>query len=274
MCGINGVFHYAGGVADRRLLERQSLAQRTAGPTTMACGTRRRGLAHAPARDRRPLAGRPPADAERGRVRCGWSTTASSTTGPRSARGSLARGHRFRGHSDTEALLHLYEEQGLDCSTICAGCSPSGSSTGPGARCCWGATASARSRSTGTTTARRIVFASELKALMLDPAVPREVDHEAIAYYLTFQYVPGPRTIWRGVHKLRPGTSSSSTNAAAREASTGRCRSGPTLRSPRWTPSRRCASCSPRRCSSGSSPTYRSARSSPAASTRARWWRS
>jgi len=50
-----------------------------------------------------------------------------------------------------------------------------------------------------------VVFASELKALMLDPSVPRDLDRAAIAEYLTFQYIPAPRTPWTGVRKLPPG---------------------------------------------------------------------
>lgn len=52
---------------------------------------------------------------------------------------------------------------------------------------------------------KRIVFASELKSLMLDPSVPREVDPRSIADFLTFQYVPHPQTIFAGVRKLPPG---------------------------------------------------------------------
>jgi len=52
---------------------------------------------------------------------------------------------------------------------------------------------------------QRIAFASELKALMLDPSVPRNIDERALADYLTFQYVPSPASIWRGVRKLPPG---------------------------------------------------------------------
>jgi asparagine synthase (glutamine-hydrolysing) len=52
---------------------------------------------------------------------------------------------------------------------------------------------------------RRLVFASELKSLMLDPSVPREVDPQSVADFLTFQYVPSPQSIWKGVRKLSPG---------------------------------------------------------------------
>jgi asparagine synthase (glutamine-hydrolysing) len=52
---------------------------------------------------------------------------------------------------------------------------------------------------------RRIVFASELKALLADPSVPRDVDPAAIADYLTFQYVPAPGCILRGIRKLPAG---------------------------------------------------------------------
>ena len=51
----------------------------------------------------------------------------------------------------------------------------------------------------------RIVFASELKALLLDPAVPRDVEESAVVEALTFGYIASPRTIWKGVQKLLPG---------------------------------------------------------------------
>src|SRR5262249_7143586 len=48
-------------------------------------------------------------------------------------------------------------------------------------------------------------FASELKALLADPSVPRDVDPRAIADYLTFQYVPAPGSVLAGVRKLPAG---------------------------------------------------------------------
>jgi asparagine synthase (glutamine-hydrolysing) len=51
----------------------------------------------------------------------------------------------------------------------------------------------------------RIVFASEAKALLVHPAVSRDVDAEAVGFYLTMGYVPAPRSIWGRVRKLPPG---------------------------------------------------------------------
>src|SRR3954468_15176588 len=49
------------------------------------------------------------------------------------------------------------------------------------------------------------VFGSELKAVLAHPAVPRELDSEAIAPYLSFGYVPSPRTIYAGIRSVPPG---------------------------------------------------------------------
>jgi asparagine synthase (glutamine-hydrolysing) len=49
------------------------------------------------------------------------------------------------------------------------------------------------------------VFGSELKAVLAHPRVPRELDEDALAPYLTFGYVPSPRTIYRGIRSLPPG---------------------------------------------------------------------
>jgi asparagine synthase (glutamine-hydrolysing) len=54
-------------------------------------------------------------------------------------------------------------------------------------------------------TAQELQFASELKAIMADPATPREIDAVALGQYLMYGYIPAPRTIYRGIAKLPPG---------------------------------------------------------------------
>lgn len=51
----------------------------------------------------------------------------------------------------------------------------------------------------------RLLFASELKSLLCDPELPRELDDEAVALYLALGFVPGERTPFRAVRKVRPG---------------------------------------------------------------------
>ncbi len=116
-----------------------------------------------------------------------------------------AKGHRFRTRSDTEVILHLYEEKGDACVEDLRGMF---------SFALWDARTrrllAARDRlgvkpfvyrmdADGT-----LSFASEIKALLALPGVPREVDPQALALFLSFQYVPHPWTGFRGIRKLPP----------------------------------------------------------------------
>jgi asparagine synthase (glutamine-hydrolysing) len=113
-----------------------------------------------------------------------------------------SRGHRFRTSSDTESILHAYAEHGLDCLRLL---------NGMFAFAIWDAREArlfmARDR-LGIKPlylyqdARRLVWASEIKALLVDPSIPREVDREALAYFLRYGYVAPPATLLRHVRKL------------------------------------------------------------------------
>lgn len=52
-----------------------------------------------------------------------------------------------------------------------------------------------------------VIFGSELKSLIAHPAFERRVDDSALARFLAFEYVPGDRSVWSGVHKVAPGSS-------------------------------------------------------------------
>ena len=116
-----------------------------------------------------------------------------------------AKGHRFKTQSDTETILHLYEEVGEACPERLRGMF---------AFAVWDSADHtlfiARDR-LGikplfyAQTAERFSFASELKALLADKTVNRELDAQALDQYLTFMYVPAPATILRSVRKLPPG---------------------------------------------------------------------
>jgi asparagine synthase (glutamine-hydrolysing) len=117
------------------------------------------------------------------------------------------RGCRFRTTSDTEVILRAYETWG-------AGCLPR--LRGMFAFAIWDAARRrlflARDR-VGIKPlvyhwdGRRLLFASEIKSLLADPTVPRELDWQALHDYLVFHYIPGPRTIFQSIRKLPPASS-------------------------------------------------------------------
>jgi len=206
MCGINGVFHYAGdGVADRTLVERQANLMRYRGPDDgdvwcegpVGFGHRRLSIV-----DLSP-GGHQPMPNEDGSL---WVTYNGELYGWPAIRAELAsRGHRFRGASDTEAFLHLYEERGEGLFERLRGMFAFALFDRNARRLLIGRDRFGIKPLYYHDDGRRVAFASELKALRLDPSVPCEVDPEALADYLTFQYVPAPRTIFRGVKKLPGG---------------------------------------------------------------------
>jgi asparagine synthase (glutamine-hydrolysing) len=117
-----------------------------------------------------------------------------------------ARGHQFQTHSDTEAIVHAYEEYGAACVDHFRGMF---------AFAIWDARHRklfiARDRVGKKplyytlTPQGTLVFGSELKSLLEHPEVERKIDIEALDAYLTFGYVPDPLSIFRGIRKLPPG---------------------------------------------------------------------
>jgi asparagine synthase (glutamine-hydrolysing) len=119
----------------------------------------------------------------------------------------LCRGHRFRGHSDTEVLLAAICEWGLETALS--------RSVGMFALALWdkqsGSLHLARDRLGEKPLyygwiAGRLLFASELKALRVHPAWVGELDRDALGLYLRFNYIPSPYCIYKGIRKLPPGT--------------------------------------------------------------------
>ncbi|MBI5649263.1 MAG: asparagine synthase (glutamine-hydrolyzing) [Chloroflexi bacterium] len=115
-----------------------------------------------------------------------------------------SRGHIFRSRADTEVIVHAYEERGAECIRDL---------NGMFAIALWDRRAQrlvlARDRLGKKPVyyyddGARIIFASELKAILRDPSVPRELDFAALGNYLTYGYVPSPRAIFKQIHKLAP----------------------------------------------------------------------
>ena len=117
------------------------------------------------------------------------------------------KGHRFRSNTDTEVILHLYEERGEDCLKYL---------NGMFAFAIWNERKEklflARDR-LGIKPllykwdGKSLWFASEIKSILQDDKVMPEINYQALNDFFTFMYVPAPATIFKGIQKLEPGYS-------------------------------------------------------------------
>ncbi|MGI8422829.1 MAG: asparagine synthase (glutamine-hydrolyzing) [Chloroflexota bacterium] len=205
MCGIAGWLGYQGRRADvAQLLDRMKLAIRHRGPDEdgsfmderAALGMQRLAIIDL-------AGGQQPMSNEDGTL---WIVFNGEIYNYPELRPRLeAKGHRFSSDSDTEAILHLYEDLGDDCATQLLGMF---------AFCIWD---TRRQRALlvrdrlgkkplfYTRSAGGLLFGSELKALLCHPDVPREIDPESLNTFLSLNYTLAPRTILRGIRQVLPG---------------------------------------------------------------------
>ena len=115
------------------------------------------------------------------------------------------KGHQFRSDTDSEVVLHLYEEEGTNAVNRL---------NGMFAFAIWDENLKRLWVCRDRIGIKPIVyfwdgqhfaFASEIKALLTDPIISKELDYEALQLYLAFNYIPAPFTIFKGIKKLEPG---------------------------------------------------------------------
>lgn len=114
------------------------------------------------------------------------------------------QGHVFRTSSDTETIVHLYEQYGPDCVRQLRGMFSFAIWDQNKRQLFLARDRLGKKPLVYRQEAHRLLFASELKALLQVPGVPRELDRTAVDSYLTYQYVPHPQTILNGYSKLPP----------------------------------------------------------------------
>lgn len=134
-----------------------------------------------------------------------WITFNGEIYGYQSLRDDLVqRGHSFTNQSDTETILHAYEEKGVDCVKQLRGMF---------ALALWDENERtlflARDRVGKkplfyAQVDGQFIFGSELQAMVQHPALSKEINRVALDDYLTYGYIPAPQTIFKNVQKLEP----------------------------------------------------------------------
>ena len=206
MCGITGIVRSDGARVDRELLERMNDAIRHRGPDDdgyyfsdgVGLGMRRLAIIDV-AHGQQPI---------HNHDQTAWIVFNGEIYNYRELRAQLeSLGHQFYTNSDTEAIVHAYDQYGTDCPKYLRGMF---------ALAIW----DERTKSLFLARDRvgkkpllyaelngELVFGSEFSALLQHPGISRDVDFEAIHHYLTFICVPAPLTAYRAIRKLEPGHS-------------------------------------------------------------------
>lgn len=117
----------------------------------------------------------------------------------------LKKGYSFRSQCDTEVIIYLYKEHGTECLKYLRGMFAF-AIWDKGKRVLF----LARDRIGKKPLfyycdGKTLIFASEMKSILEDPLVHREINFEAFCDYFKYLYVPDPKTIYRNIHKLEPG---------------------------------------------------------------------
>jgi len=117
----------------------------------------------------------------------------------------LQRGHKFTTKSDTEAIVHLYEDHAEDCFAKLRGMFSIALWDSRQRKLVLARDRIGKKPLFYAADCNRIMFGSELKALLAGNSLSRDVDEKALSDYFSFGYIPAPKTIYRSVRKVMPG---------------------------------------------------------------------
>ena len=207
MCGICGEFRLDGGVVPETIVAmRDSLVHR--GPDSaglFVSADRRVGLGFRRLRivDLSPSADQPMPN-EDGSVQLVFNGEIYNFQELR--RTLVAKGHRFRSHSDTEAIVHHYEEKGPEGIADLDGMFALALWDGRRRRLILARDRAGKKPLFYYQKAGRLAFASEAKAFFKHPDIQIEPDAAAFPSYFIHGYVPCPGTLYRDIRQVEPGT--------------------------------------------------------------------
>lgn len=119
-------------------------------------------------------------------------------------RKDLETRHRFSTHSDTEVIVHLYEEKGEECFKELEGMFAIALWDAPAKKMILARDRFGEKPLYWTLQNDTLIFSSEPKALFSHPSVPKELSMQSLYKYMLYEYVPSPHTIYRDIQKLEP----------------------------------------------------------------------
>ena len=204
MCGICGVFDFNDGPVSRELLQRMTDRIRHRGPDGdgFLCAGQV-GLANRRLSIIDLTGGWQPQSNEDGSIQVVFNGEIYNFI---ELREELAKkGHIFKTRSDTEVIVHAYEQWGDDCTNHFNGIFGFALWDSKQKRLLIARDHLGVKPVYYVQLGSRLLFGSEIKALLADPACPREVDLESLSMLFTLRYVPSPRTLFKGIYKLPPG---------------------------------------------------------------------
>jgi asparagine synthase (glutamine-hydrolysing) len=206
MCGISGVFDFSGAPADRDLVTRmcRSIAHR--GPDgegyyvagAVGLGHRRLSIIDLEG-------GAQPICNETGRMQIIFNGEIYNFIELREE--LEKKGHIFKTRSDTEVILHGYEEWGLDCVSRLNGIFAFAIWDGDARRLFLARDHLGVKPLYYSIAGNRFLFASEIKALLQDSECSRDINLSSLGELFTLRYVPSPNTLIERIHKLPPAHS-------------------------------------------------------------------
>ena len=203
MCGIAGIIDLKSRPVDRGLLQKMCDLLEHRGPDDQgfyvngnaALGQRRLSIIDL-------SSGHQPMSNEDGTI---WVTFNGEIYNFQQLRADLLkRGHRFATNSDTETIVHAYEEFGDDCVQHFRGMFAFGIWDQNRRRLLLARDRTGKKPLFYTVANGQFLFASELQSLVSHPSVRRDINPSSIDDYLAYSYIPAPQSIYKDVHKLPP----------------------------------------------------------------------
>ena len=119
--------------------------------------------------------------------------------------GLIAKGYTFKSDCDTEVLICLYQEYGTSCLKYLRGMFAFAIWDKRNSRLFLARDRIGKKPLFYYDDGKTFVFASEIKSILEDPQVRKEMNHEAFYDYFKYLYVPDPKTIYKNIHKLEAG---------------------------------------------------------------------